>query len=160
MLSNSNSREVSLKKSVDWITILLYVILVFFGWISIYGASYNFDQMGETNGVFDFSQRYGKQLIWIGLAGIIAICILLLDNRLFEYFAYFLYAGLIVLLIVTLFLAPEIKGSRSWLVFGPMSLQPAEIAKFATALALAKYMNNMPGGRPGAVPAPPWLTGR
>ena len=139
MLSSNNSRETSLKKSVDWITISLYVILVFFGWLSIYGASYDYDQ---TGGILDFSQRYGKQLIWIGLAGIIAICILLLDNRVFDYFAYYIYAALILLLIATVFLATEIKGSRSWLSFGAVSLQPAEIAKFAVALALAKYMNS------------------
>ena len=139
MLSNNNSRETSLKTSVDWITISLYVILVFFGWISIYGASYDYDHTGS---IFDFSQRYGKQLIWIGLAGIIAVCILLLDNRMFDYFAYFIYALLILLLIATLFLATEIKGSRSWIVLGPISLQPAEIAKFGVALALAKYMNS------------------
>ncbi len=135
----NNSREISVKSSVDWISIFLYATLVFLGWISIYGASYDYDQLG---GALDFSQRYGKQLLWIGLAGFIAICILLLDSRLFDYFAYFIYAFFILLLIATVFLATEVKGSRSWLVLGPVSLQPAEFAKFATALALAKYMSS------------------
>ena len=125
--------------SVDWISILLYVSLIFLGWISIYGASYDFDQ---TGGALDFTQRYGKQLIWIACALFFAICLLLIDSQIYYFFAYFIYILCILLLLATVFLATEIKGSRSWLVFGPISLQPAEFAKFATSLALAKYMSN------------------
>jgi rod shape determining protein RodA len=130
--------QINVKNSVDWISILIYALLVFMGWISIYGASYDFSHVG---GALDFSQRYGKQLIWIACAATIGICILFIDSRIYSFFAYFIYGAAIVLLLITLVLAKDIKGSRSWLVFGPISLQPAEFAKVATSLALAKYMS-------------------
>lgn len=65
----------------------------------------------------------------------------MLEERMYDMFAYLIYIGMILLLIVTIFIAPDTKGSRSWLILGPVSLQPAEFAKFATALALAKFMN-------------------
>jgi rod shape determining protein RodA len=108
------------------------------GWISIYGASYDFEFEGN---IFDFEQRAGKQFIWILTAFALGGAILLLDHRIFNYFAYIIYASVILLLIITIFIAPEIKGSRSWLVLGPISFQPAELAKMATSLALAKFMS-------------------
>lgn len=132
------SRRDSLQYSLDWTTIIIYMVLVAMGWLSIYGASYEFDQEGS---IFDFSQRAGKQFIWMITAFMLGGVILLLDHRIFNYFAYVIYAVVIILLIVTIFVAPDIKGSRSWLVMGPVSFQPAELAKMATALALAKYMS-------------------
>lgn len=128
----------SVFRSLDWITILLYLILVSAGAISIYAASYDFDHAS----IFDFSEFSGKQFMWIGLSLIIGCAILLLDYRLYEAYAYPIYGVVILLLIATIFLAPDIKGSRSWLVFGPVSLQPAEFGKFATALALAKLFDS------------------
>ena len=131
------SRNISIKYALDWKTVFIYLFLVAFGWLNIYGASYDFDQAS----IFDFSQRAGKQFVWIltafGLAGVL----LLLDSRLYSYFAYLIYIFVIFLLIVTIFIATDVKGSRSWLVFGPVSFQPAELAKTATALALAKFMS-------------------
>ncbi len=121
----------------DWTTIIYYVLLVFMGWLSIYGASYDF----EHPGILDFSQRAGKQFIWILTAFGIAGILLLIDERIYNYFSYVIYGFTILLLIATIFVAPDIKGSRSWIVIGPISFQPAEIAKMATALALAKFMN-------------------
>ena len=115
-------------------TVILYLILVLCGWISIYAASYDFDNAS----IFDFAERSGKQLIWIGLSLVLAFMILMVDFRVYETYAYLFYGIIILLLIATIFLAPDIKGSRSWLVLGPVSLQPAEFAKFATALALAR----------------------
>lgn len=132
------SRNVSIKYALDWTTIALYVILIVIGWLNIYGASYNFDQ----STIFDFDQRAGKQFIWILTAFGLGGMLLLIDAKMYSIFAYFIYAATILLLIATIFLAPDIKGSRSWLVFGPISFQPAEIAKMATALALAKYMSS------------------
>ncbi len=105
--------------------------------MSIYGASYDFDQAG----LFNFSGRSGNQLIWILTSFVVAFGIIMIDNDLYDIFAYWIYLFIILLLIATIFLAPDIKGSRSWLVLGPVNLQPAEFAKFATALALAKLMN-------------------
>jgi rod shape determining protein RodA len=132
------SKNVSIKYALDWTTVFLYVALVFMGWISIYGASYDFDQ----SSIFDFNHRAGKQFVWIltgfGIGGIM----LLIDAKLYNIFAYLIYAGAMFLLILTIFVAPDIKGSRSWLVLGPVSFQPAELAKMATALALAKFMSS------------------
>ena len=133
--SNSNS---SVFKNLDWFTIFLYLLLVTAGAVSIYAASYDFDNAS----IFDFAEFSGKQLRWIGLSLIIGFIILLLDYRIFEAYAYPIYGIVIMVLIATVFLSPNIKGSHSWLVFGPVSLQPAEFGKFATALALAKLFDS------------------
>ena len=132
------SRRTNFFKSIDWWMVAIYLILVVCGWICIYGASYNF----EDSMFFDFNYRYGKQLLWIGMALLIGGFILLLDCEMYSVFAYGIYAIFIVLLLVTLVVAPDIKGSRSWLVLGPVSLQPAEFAKTATCLALARLMSS------------------
>ena len=124
-------------KSIDWVTILLYLTLVTCGWFSICGASYTY---GETD-LFSFDSRAGKQLIWIacslGLGGIL----LILEEKVYEVLAYLFYAAMMILLLITPFIARDIKGSHSWISLGPVSLQPAEFAKYATALALAKMMS-------------------
>lgn len=132
------SREINVWKTIDWWTVTIYAILVFTGWISIYAASYDFDNAS----IFDLSERSGKQLLWIGLSFAIAFIILMIDTRMYEVLAYFIYILLMLLLVATIFLAPDIKGSRSWLVLGPVNLQPAEFAKFATALALARLFSS------------------
>jgi len=104
--------------------------------MSVCGASYNF---GEID-FLSFDSRAGKQLVWIFCSFGLAFVIMMLDEDLYEMFAYPIYALLVILLIVTIFIAPDTKGSRSWLIFGPVSLQPAEFAKFATALCLARFM--------------------
>ena len=118
-------------------TVVLYALLVFAGWISIYAASYDFDYAS----IFDYAERSGKQLLWIGLAFVMAFMILMVEARVYETYAYLIYVILIVLLAATIFLAPDIKGSPSWLKLGPVSLQPAEFAKFATSLALARLFS-------------------
>ncbi|OQB30506.1 MAG: Rod shape-determining protein RodA [Bacteroidetes bacterium ADurb.Bin174] len=128
----------SVTYSIDWLVLLLYFTLVIMGWFNIYGASYDLDHEGS---MFNFDFRAGKQFVWIITAFVIGGVILLLDYRFFNYFAYYIYALTILLLIVTIFIAPEIKGSRSWLVMGPISIQPAELAKVSTALVIAKWMS-------------------
>ena len=125
-------------KSIDWWTILIYLTLLTFGWISVCGASYTY---GETD-LFSFSTRSGMQIIWIGTSLLLGLVLLLLDDRFYDTFAYVLFAILLILLFATIFNPHSIKGSRSWLVLGPLRLQPAEFAKFATALALAKFMSH------------------
>lgn len=132
------SRDTSIVKSLDWITVLMYLIFVFFGWLSIYGASYDFDQ----SSIFSFDNRAGKQFVWILTAFVLAAIILLIDYKVYNsIIANFIYIALIFLLILTIFIAPDIKGSHSWLVLGPISIQPAEFAKLATALALARFLD-------------------
>ena len=123
--------------NIDWITVLLFLLLAFVGWINIYSAVYN----EEFSSIFDFSQRYGKQLIWIFAAIVIALVIMIIDASFFTTFAYFIYGISILSLLAVLFLGTEIAGSKSWFQFGSIAIQPAEFAKFATCLALAKYLS-------------------
>ncbi len=131
-------RNENILNNIDLWTIGLYIALVIFGWISIYGASYNFDD----SEFWDFSQRFGKQLVWIGCSVVIAAVLLMLDVKIYTTLAYVIYGFFIILLIVTLLVAPDTRGSHSWLVMGPISLQPAEFAKTATCLCLAKFMSS------------------
>jgi rod shape determining protein RodA len=135
------SKNVSIRYSLDWTIIIYYVLLVFMGWISIYGASYDFDQPN----ILSWDQRAGKQFIWILTAFSIGGMLLLVDYKMYNFFAYVIYAITLVLLAFTIVapssIAPDIKGSHSWLVFGPISFQPAELAKIATALALSRFMS-------------------
>ena len=125
-------------RSIDWWTVLIYILLLIAGWISVVGASYSFDNPN----VLDFSLRSGKQLVWIGCSMGLALVILLTDDRLFDTFANVVYVAFMLLLLVTPFLASNVKGSYSWISLGSVSIQPAEFAKCATALALAHYMGS------------------
>lgn len=136
--TNNNSGSTSIFKSIDWITLLIYVIMVVAGAVSIYAATYDFDHAS----MFSFAEFSGKQFMWIGISFIAAFSMMLIDKRLYEAYAYPIYGVMILLLIITIFIAPDINGSRSWIVLGPVSLQPAEFAKFATALALAKIFSS------------------
>ncbi len=124
-------------KSIDWVTILMYLIMVFFGWLSICGASYNF----ETEALLSPGGRPMMQLLWIGLGLVLGFAVISLDTDIYEVGAPLFYGAMMVLLMVTIVIAPDIKGSRSWLVLGPVRLQPAEFAKVATALTLAWLCN-------------------
>lgn len=124
--------------NIDWLTVSVYLVLVLLGWINIYAAVYD----AEHHSIFDISQRYGKQLIWIGAAILIAFIILLLETNFYVFFSYIIYGAIILLLILVLFAGTEVNNSKSWLSFGGFGLQPAEFGKFATALALAKYMSS------------------
>ena len=123
-------------RSLDWWTILIYMSLLIFGWLSVCGASYTY---GDTD-IFSLSTRSGMQIIWIASSVFLGFVLLMLDDRYYDMFAYIIYAVMLLLLFATIFNPHEIKGSRSWLVLGPLRLQPAEFAKFATALAVGKYM--------------------
>ena len=127
----------SVLKSIDWITVGLYLALLAFGWISVCGASYSFDNVN----IFSLETRSGMQIVWIGTSIVLGTVLLLLDDRIYDTCAYAIYGFMLVLLFATIFNPHEIKGSRSWLVLGPVRLQPAEFAKFATALAVAKFMS-------------------
>jgi len=120
----------------DWITFGLYLLLVVLGWINIYAAVFN----EEHQSILDTTQRYGKQLLWIGFGIVLSLLILNIDSKFFVSFAYLFYALTIFLLFAVLFLGKEVNGARSWFELGSIRLQPAEFAKFATNLALAKYL--------------------
>lgn len=131
------SRNFSAIRYIDKWSVLLYLVLVLFGWLNIYGAS-----VGENqSSIFDMSYRSGMQFVWICISIAVAVVIFLSSSRYYGIFAYQLYWLAILALVVTVFVAPDIKGSRSWLPLGPFSIQPAEFAKFITALGLAKLMS-------------------
>ncbi len=123
--------------NVDWISILLFFLLAFLGWANIYAAVYDENHAS----IFDLSQRYGKQLLWIGTSVLIIIFLFILDGNLFQTLAYPIYILSMLSLLGVLLFGKEIAGARSWFVFGGFSLQPSEFAKFATALALGAFLN-------------------
>ena len=134
---NRKDNQKGILQSLDWWTIAIYLALLVFGWVSVCGASYTY---GDTD-IFSLSTRSGMQIIWIGTSIVLGFVILMMDDRVFDTFSYVVYGALLLLLFLTIFNPHEIKGSRSWLVLGPLRLQPAEFAKFATALAVAKLMS-------------------
>ena len=125
--------------SIDWFTILLFLCLLGLGWMTICGACYDYD--GTIN-LLSLSTRTGMQAMWIGVSVAVAFLIMLTDDRIFDAFSFIIYAAMMVLLFITPFVGTEIKGSHSWIKIGSFSLQSAEFAKFATSLAIAKFMSS------------------
>ncbi len=126
-------------RDLDWVMISIYLVLVLFGWLNIYSAVYNPD----NHYIFDFSQRYGKQMIWIAASVIIALIILLIDPKFFNQFAYVVYGIHLLTLVFVLLFGKEVAGSKSWFQIGSFAIQPAEFVKYATAIALAHYLSNL-----------------
>lgn len=137
--ASKRDKEQSIIRNLDWFTLFIFVVLVAMGWMSVCGASYDFDQGTQ---LLDFSSRSGMQMVWILTSLVLGSVILCVDDRLVESLSYIIYIGFIVLLFVTPMLAHDIKGSLSWIKIGPFSLQPAEFAKFATALCVAKVISS------------------
>jgi rod shape determining protein RodA len=135
-------REESLSRNIDWITILLYLVFITAGWLNIFAVVYDPDPEVEQN-IFDLSLNSGKQLLWIGSAFILILMIFAIDYKFYSAFAYVLYGIIVCVLIATIFLGVEVNGSRSWLGLGDFRVQPAEFAKFFTALALSRYLGNI-----------------
>lgn len=124
--------------NLDWLSILIWLVMMAYGWMNIYSANI----MEAETGILDISQRFGKQLIWIGAAIIISILLLVLDAKFYIHFSYFLYAFLVLVLLGVLVFGREINGARSWFVIGSFQLQPSEFAKPITALALANLLTS------------------
>ena len=126
-------------QGIDWVMAIIYLLLVLMGWINIYAAVYNQDHAN----IFDFSQRYGKQLIWISAALVLAFVIILIDPQFFSQFSFIIYGVAIITLLFVLGFGKEVAGSKSWFQIGSFAIQPAEFVKFSTALALAHYLGNL-----------------
>jgi rod shape determining protein RodA len=131
---NSNK---SLFANIDWLTFWVYVVLLCFGWLNIYSSEYN----EEQHKLIEFSKNHGKQLIWIGICVFLIVLILLMDFRIWHTLAYVLYAFAIGLLLITLVKGKVVNAAQGWIQIGGFQLQPVEIAKFATAMALARYIS-------------------
>ena len=124
-------------KNLDWISILLYLTLLFIGWINIYATCYD-----DNNSSFDFTLKYGKQIIWIGAALIIAVLILLTDSKVFTTFSLYIYCAMMLILLYVAFFGSTVHGAKAWINIGSITkIQPAEFAKFATCLAVASVMS-------------------
>ena len=124
--------------NIDWITVSIYLAMMFIGWINIYAAVYNEDHKS----IFDFSQQYGKQLIWIFAAIFIAILMINTDSKFFVTFSFPIYVFFVLILLLVLAIGTEINGAKSWIQIGNISLQPSEFMKMATSLAIARYVSS------------------
>ena len=132
---NNSSKGIFL--SIDWVTILLYVILIVWGWFSVCGACYDFNNPD----LFSWETNSGKQIVWAGTSLVLAAVLMLIEKRFYDTAAFVIYGAMMILLAITIVIAPDTKGSRSWLpIGGSVKIQPAEFAKFAVALALGKLM--------------------
>lgn len=129
----------SILRRIDWLTIFFYALLVFMGWLNIYSTT-----LSDTSiSIFDFSTLYGKQLFFIGLSLASIVFILFIETNFFERFAGIFYLFSILLLIGLFLFGTTIAGATSWYNLGFFNLQPSELAKVATALALAKYLSDI-----------------
>lgn len=132
-------RETNRHFKFDWITIFLFFLLVGFGWLNILSASHT----GETINYFDFSQPFGKQLIFIFLTFILIILILAIDAKFYERFSSIIYIISILSLVGLFIFGKNVNGATSWYGIGSFTIQPSEFAKTATALAVAKYISDL-----------------
>ena len=123
--------------NVDWFTVILFLVMITLGWLNIFSAIYS----DQHPSILDLNQRYGKQFLWICASILIAIVVMTIDHKFYDFFAYLIYGIVLLLLIVVLVAGREINGARSWFVIGGFQIQPSEFAKPAVALALAKYLS-------------------
>jgi rod shape determining protein RodA len=131
-------RSINIWNGIDKVSIVVFLLMIAAGWFNIYAAVYS----EERSGIFDFSQRYGKQFVWIVATLVLAAFVVVIDNRFYFFFAWFIYGATIFLLLLVLIFGKDINGARSWFELGGLSLQPSEFAKFGTAIALAAYLSN------------------
>ncbi len=117
----------------------MFLLMVIMGWLNIYAAVYN----EEHQSIFDLSQSYGKQTIWIAGSLVLALMILVIDGKFYAAFSYPMYGAMLLLLLSTFAFSRDVKGSYGWIDIGSFKLQPAEFAKFATNMALAKYLSTL-----------------
>jgi rod shape determining protein RodA len=134
------AKEIDIKQGIDWTTIWIYVALLLVGLMNIYAAVYNVD---NPKPIFSLEHNAGRQILFMSVSFMLILIILFVDFKVYDTFAYIFYGIWIVVLIGTIFLGSDIKGSKSWIKFGAFSLQPAEFAKTFTVMALAKYLSTM-----------------
>lgn len=129
----------SIFRKLDWPLVITYLLLMFIGWITIYSAGLNSDYPK----IYDLSQTYGKQMLWIAICLFLGFLIINMSSKVFSVFAYAYYIIILVLLIIVLFVAKEVNGAKAWIDLGFFRLQPSEFAKFTTCLALAYYLSEI-----------------
>jgi rod shape determining protein RodA len=132
-------KQKSIFENIDWLLVGLYLVFVLMGWINIYAAVYN----DEHKNIYDLTQNYGRQLLWIGTSLLIGLAILVIDGKFYAAFSFPIYLVVMAILLVVLVIARDVQGARSWIEIGSFKLQPSEFAKFATNMALAKYLSSL-----------------
>lgn len=132
--------EISLSNKMDWVTVLIYALLVMMGWLNIFAAVY--DESANAP-IYSLSLNSGRQLMFIITSFILILAILIIDMRFYETFAYVIFGVVMFVLLLVPIIGKEVAGNKSWIGFGSFGLQPSEFAKFATALALAKFMGSV-----------------
>jgi len=130
-------RSINILANTDWFTVIIYLILVTFGWMNIYSVN----QFQAVDKWLSTDTRYTMQLIWIIVSLGIAIVIFLIDSRFYSFISYPSYALSLLVLLVVIVVGKEIHGAKSWIIIGPVRLQPSEFAKVATVMAIAKYLS-------------------
>lgn len=130
-------RRTSIFKQLDWVIILLFIALCLIGWASIYSAVYQEDHTS----IFDRTQEYGKQMIWILTSLFLGTVVLLTSEKIFTRFSWLIYGGSMLSLILVVIIGKEIGGAKSWFSLGSFSLQPSEFAKFSTLLLLSSFLS-------------------
>ena len=133
-------RDIDISGKLDWVTILLFLALVLLGWANIFAAVYD-DTVKQT--MWDLSLNSGRQLLFIGASLFIIIGIIIVDMRFYETFAYLIYGAILFFLILVPVIGKEVGGNKAWIGIGSFGVQPSEFAKFATALAIAKYIGSV-----------------
>ncbi|MBS0000803.1 MAG: rod shape-determining protein RodA [Cyclobacteriaceae bacterium] len=130
-------RDTNITYNIDWLILFIYSTLVIMGWLNIYASVY---EGGTGMNIFDFSLNSGKQLIWIASTLIIFSIIMSIDFKFYESVSYLIYGLILFMLLFVLVFGTKVSGARSWFEIGSFfKIQPSEFAKFATALAIAKY---------------------
>jgi rod shape determining protein RodA len=129
----------NITNNIDWLTVILFMSIAVLGWLNIFAAVYD---ESANQSIFDMTLNSGRQLFFMASSIILIIAIMVVDFKFYDTFAYIIYGVVVFLLILVVFVAREISGANSWLEIGPLRLQPSEFAKFATALAVAKYMDS------------------
>ena len=132
-------KEEQLSANIDWIMVLLYLILIIFGWITIYSAVYQ----EENQNIFSSLSRSGKQFQWMIASCIMGFILLIVDSKFFSTFAYVIYTVMCLALVGVIFFGVEIKGQQNWIRIGGFQMQPSELAKVAACLAVAKYLGTL-----------------
>ncbi len=131
-------QEAIISNKVDWVTVMLYGVMVLWGWLNIYSATYDANQS-----IFDLTINSGRQMMFIITSFVLISAILIIDMRFYETFAYVIFGAVMFLLLLVPFIGKEVGGNRAWIGIGSFGVQPSEFAKFATALAAAKFIGSV-----------------
>jgi rod shape determining protein RodA len=134
------ARQEKITNNVDWVTVLIYIVLVFWGWLNIFSVTFD---PSRDQSIFDMNANSGRQLFFMCVSAVLIFIILIIDMRFWEAFAYVIFGSVMFFLILVPIFGKEVGGNKSWLGVGSFGIQPSEFAKFATALVIAKTIGSI-----------------